>query len=110
MPACRPIAVFAPAVLLLAQSWSARPPRVISRAEPEYSEEARRAGVTATVTVSLVVNENGAPRDIKVVRRAGFGLDEIAIRAIEAWRFEPGPRRASPSGGHPCRCPLQLAR
>jgi hypothetical protein len=51
-------------VLLFAQTWSARPPRVIFRSEPEYSEEARRAGVNATINVSLVVGEDGVPRDI----------------------------------------------
>ncbi|HXM44945.1 MAG TPA: energy transducer TonB [Bryobacteraceae bacterium] len=96
MPACRPIAVFALAALLLAQSWSARPPRVVSRSEPEYSEEARRASVNTTIVVSLVVNENGVPQDIKVVQGAGFGLDEMAIRAIETWRFEPGTKEGKP--------------
>jgi TonB family protein len=92
----RLIAVFAPAALLLAQSWGTRPPRVLSRAEPQYSEEARRAGVNTTIIVSLVVNENGAPQDIKVVRGAGFGLDEMAIRAIGTWRFEPGIKEGKP--------------
>jgi TonB family protein len=92
----RPIAVFPLAVLLLAQSWGTRPPRVISQGEPEYSEEARRATVNSTVTVSLVVSENGAPQDIKVVHGAGFGLDEMAVRAIGTWRFEPGAKEGKP--------------
>jgi TonB family protein len=93
--ALRLIGALAPA-LLLAQSWGTRPPRVISRVEAEYSEEARRAGVNTTVVVSLTVNENGAPQDIKIVRGAGFGLDERAIRAIESWRFEPGSKEGKP--------------
>jgi TonB family protein len=92
----RPIVAFAHAVLLLAQSWGTRPPRIISRSEPQYSEEARRASVNTTVTVSLLVDESGSPRDIKVVRGAGFGLDEMAIRAIQTWRFEPGTREGKP--------------
>ena len=87
--------LLAPA-LLLAQTWATHPPRVVSRAEPEYSEEARRAGVNTTIMVSLVVNEDGAPQDIKVVRGAGFGLDEMAIRAIETWRFEPATKEGKP--------------
>jgi TonB family protein len=97
MRVCRRIAVFAPAALLLSQTWSARPPRVVSRSEPEYSEEARRASVNTTIAVSLVVNENGVPEDIKVVQGAGFGLDEMAIRAIETWRFEPGTKEGKPT-------------
>lgn len=91
-----PIALFMPVALLLAQTWSTRPPRIIARTEPQYSEEARRAGVSTTITVSLVVNENGVPEDIRVVRGAGFGLDEMAVRAIETWRFEPAIREGKP--------------
>jgi len=86
------VSLLAPAALLLAQSWGTRSPRVISEGEPAYSDEARRAGVNTTVMLSLVVNETGAPEDIRVVRGAGFGLDEMAVRAIETWRFEPGIR------------------
>jgi len=84
------------AALLLAQTWATRPPRPISRTEPNYTEEASRAGVNTTIVVSFVVNENGAPQDIKVVRGAGFGLDERATRAIETWRFEPATREGKP--------------
>jgi TonB family protein len=52
--------------------------------------------VNTTITVSLVVNENGMPQDIQVVHGAGFGLDESAIRAIQAWRFEPGAKEGKP--------------
>jgi TonB family protein len=90
-----PMAALAPA-LLLAQNWAIRPPRVISQLQAEYSEEARRAGVNTIVVLSLVVGEKGTPQDIKVVRSAGFGLDEMAIRAIESWRFEPGTKQGAP--------------
>src|SRR5579863_3178336 len=60
-------------------------PRVISRnrTEPEYAEEARIARLQGTVLISLVVGEDGAPRNIR-------GLDEQAIEAISTWRFAPG--------------------
>lgn len=89
--ALRVAAVWAPA-LLSAQNWATRPPRVISQPEPAYSEEARRAAVNAAVGLSFVVDENGVPRDLKVERGAGFGLDEQAVRTVETWRFEPGTK------------------
>jgi len=88
---CHVIAAVAP-IALLAQTWSARRPRVLFRSEPEYTEEARVARVNTTIIVGLVVDENGAPRDVKILRGAGFGLDESALRAIQTWRFEPGSR------------------
>lgn len=71
-------------------------PVLVSKTEPEYSEEARKAKYSGTVLLSLVVDANGLPRDIKVVRPLGLGLDEKAIEAVQKWRF-----RAGVKGGHP---------
>ena len=87
--ALRLFIILAGAAPLAGQTWGARPPRVLSRSEPEYTEEARRAGVNTIILASLVVDEQGKPQDIRIVRGAGFGLDESAIRALQTWRFEP---------------------
>jgi len=71
-------------------------PRVLSKIEPEYTDEARRAGVNATILCSATVNANGRAEDIRVTRGAGFGLDENAIRALETWRFEPAKKDGKP--------------
>ena len=89
--ALRSITALAPAVLL-AQSFGTRPPHVTSRTEPSYTEEARRADVNTTIVVSVMVSEDGLPQDIKIVRGAGFGLDEMVVRALETWRFQPGTK------------------
>jgi protein TonB len=68
-------------------------PVLISKVEPEYSEEARRAKFSGSVLLSVVVDVNGIPRDIRVVRTLGLGLDEKAIEAVQRWRFRPGMRR-----------------
>ena len=64
--------------------------------EPEYSEEARAAAYDGTCVLSLVVGVDGRPRDIKVARPAGMGLDEKAIEAIRTWKFEPGHKDGKP--------------
>lgn len=65
-------------------------PAVILKVEPEYSEEARKAKFQGTVLLSVVVDEKGNPRDLRVVRPLGLGLDEKAIEAVMKWRFRPG--------------------
>jgi len=71
-------------------------PRLLMKGEPEYSDEARMAGIDAVVGVALIVGENGIPRDLKVSRGAGFGLDENAIEAVAHWRFSPAMKADAP--------------
>ena len=40
-----------------------------------------------------MVDANGMPRDIKVIRPLGLGLDEKAIEAVMKWRFKPGVKK-----------------
>ncbi len=71
-------------------------PRVASKVEPQYTEEARKAGVETRVIATLVVSEDGSPKKIRVMRGAGFGLDEKAIEAIQTWQFSPGMKEGRP--------------
>lgn len=65
-------------------------PSLVYKVEPEYSEEARKAKFQGSVLLQVVVDEKGNPRDIKIVRPLGLGLDEKAIEAVQKWRFKPG--------------------
>lgn len=49
-----------------------------------YPPRAQNARVEAKVFASFVVLKNGEIRDIKILKGAGFGLDEEAIRVIKA--------------------------
>jgi len=67
-------------------------PRAIYDPEPEYSEEARKVKHEGIVILSLVVDQQGRTRDIRVARSLGMGLDEKAIEAVKKWRFSPGTK------------------
>ena len=71
-------------------------PRAIYDPDPEYSEEARKAKHQGTVILWIVVGPDGRPRDIRVQRALGLGLDEKAVEAVRKWRFAPAMR-----DGHP---------
>ena len=71
-------------------------PAVLSKVEPEYSEEARKAKWQGTVVLSLVVDDQGRPQNLKVLRSLGLGLDQKAIEAVEKWRFKPGMKDGKP--------------
>ena len=72
------------------------PPTVLFKVEPEYSEEARKAKFQGTVVLFVVVDEKGNPRDLKVIRPLGLGLDQKAIEAVEKWKFSPGKKDGKP--------------
>ncbi|MFN0105729.1 MAG: energy transducer TonB [Bryobacteraceae bacterium] len=65
-------------------------PAVLAKVEPEYSEEARKAKFQGTVMLYIEVDENGKPKNLRVVRPLGLGLDEKAIEAVSRWKFRPG--------------------
>jgi TonB family protein len=73
-----------------------RPPTIISKIEPQYSEEARKAGLQGTVLLKIVVDPDGKPTDPKVLRSLGLGLDEQAIVAVNNWQFQPGVKDGQP--------------
>ena len=64
-------------------------PKLIRKVEPQYTNEARAARLQGTVVLSLTIEADGVPSDIKVVRRLGMGLDEKAVECLQQWRFKP---------------------
>jgi len=71
-------------------------PTIVSRVEPQYSEEARKARYQGTVVLEAIVRRDGTVDIVRVVRSLGFGLDENAIRALKQWRFRPGMMNGQP--------------
>jgi len=71
-------------------------PKALFAPDPEYSEEARKAKYQGVCVLWLIVAPDGRPRDIKVARSLGLGLDEKAIEAVKTWKFEPAMKDGKP--------------
>jgi TonB family protein len=71
-------------------------PVVVYKPEPKYTEEARHAKIQGAVLISLVVDENGVARNVKVVRSLDPGLDQSAINTVRQWKFKPGQKDGNP--------------
>lgn len=75
---------------------SVRPPVVIYQVDPEFSEEARKAKFSGNVQVYLIVDANGNPSHVRVVRGVGMGLDEKAVEAVRQYKFKPAMMNGKP--------------
>jgi TonB family protein len=71
-------------------------PTVVSRVEPEYSEDARKARYQGTVLLEAIIRKDGRIDTIRLLRSLGFGLDQNAIDALKQWRFRPGMKNGKP--------------
>jgi protein TonB len=71
-------------------------PQLTFSVEPEFSEEARKAKFSGNVQVYLIVDEQGNPSHVKVVRGVGMGLDEKAVEAVRQYKFKPAMQNGKP--------------
>ena len=89
-------------------------PVVVHVVDPEFTDKARRAKVNGDCQISLVVDRDGRPQEVKVVRSvaeavppnerdAAMSLDAKAVEAVEGYRFKPAM-----FGGKPVPFELQV--
>ncbi len=64
-------------------------PSIIFEPEAEFSDEARRAKYQGVCLISLIVDAQGNPQNVHVVRALGMGLDEKAMEAVRKYKFKP---------------------
>jgi protein TonB len=64
-------------------------PRPVSMAHPRYTDAARAAAIEGRVRVRLEVDATGAVTNATVISPLGHGLDDAAVQAALASRFEP---------------------
>ncbi|MDX6528088.1 MAG: periplasmic protein TonB [Blastocatellia bacterium] len=70
--------------------------RVLSKPEPQYTEEARRNSITGTVVLRVVFSRTGEVTNIHALQPLGAGLTEKAIAAARQIRFVPARKNGQP--------------
>lgn len=78
-------------------------PRFATKALPKYPRLARELGKEGTVLLRLTIDERGRLMDVEVMKRAGSGFDEEAVRAVRDSSFTPAR-----IDGKPVKCKAQL--
>jgi TonB family protein len=77
--------------------------KVLSKPEPQYTEEARKNQVTGTVVLRAVFTSGGQVTGIKAVSGLPYGLTERAIAAARQIKFVPATK-----DGHQVSMYIQL--
>jgi len=88
-----------------------KPPRILTSVNPEYTDLARKKKISGVCVMELVVDAEGKPYDVRVVRsirkdldpklkKAADGLDQNAIRAVSQYRFSPAEYQGKPVPVH----------
>lgn len=77
--------------------------RVLSKPEPQYTEEARKNQITGTVVLRAIFTSGGQVSSIRAVSGLPFGLTERAIAAARQIKFAPATK-----DGHPVSMYIQL--
>jgi protein TonB len=63
--------------------------RVLSKPEPQYTEEARKNLITGAVILRVIFSKSGEVTNIRALQPLGGGLTEKAISAARQIRFVP---------------------
>ncbi len=81
------------------------------RSRIDYPPGARRDGVEGLVIVGLIVDDEGRPSDLEVLRSPDDRLSEAALAAVRASRFTPGRQDGRPVRvRHSISVPFRLPR
>ncbi len=72
------------------------PPRLLHEVKADYTEDARRRGLSGEVVLEIVVVRDGSVGDVKVLQGLGGGLNDRAVQAVRQWRFAPAQRQGVP--------------
>jgi len=73
-----------------------KPPVLLYKKEPAYTEKARKAKYQGRALLSIEIDSSGRVTNARMVRSLGLGLDENAIEAVRQWRFRPAMKDGQP--------------
>jgi TonB family protein len=73
-----------------------REPAPYRRLRPAYTDAASRAEAEATVDALVEIGADGEVAGVRVVRWAGFGLDEEVVETVRRMHFRPAQREGEP--------------
>ncbi len=66
------------------------PPALVSKVEADYPAKARLAKLTGRCSVSAMVDSDGIPQDLEIIRCTDRIFEKSSLDAVAKYRFKPG--------------------
>lgn len=74
-----------------------QPPRPLQQVAPSYPARARSRNIEGSVTLAVLVREDGGVGDVRVLSAEPQGVfEQSAMAAVRSWRFEPAMYEGAP--------------
>ena len=71
-------------------------PTLVYSVDPQFPADAPQGKFSGIAVVSMVVNTDGNPEQVHVVKSLGPEFDKAAVAAVEQYRFRPALQNGKP--------------
>jgi protein TonB len=71
------------------------PPVPVRTVAPDFPSDLRTQGISGVVMVSVLIDVQGNPKDMKVARSSNVAFEEPAVEALKKWKFKPAEREGA---------------
>jgi len=72
------------------------PPKIVSKVQPTYPIDAKKAKRRGVVVVAAVIGTDGRVENVSVLKSVDPSLDQSAMDAVRQWTFEPALKDGKP--------------
>jgi TonB family protein len=72
------------------------PPYAIHTVDADFGDPFARHPYVQVAIVTVLVSEDGSPKEVRVLRGLGFGLDQKAAAAVWRYKFLPATKKGRP--------------
>ena len=73
-----------------------QPPKVLKKSLPKFPSELKQKFRQGFAEVSLIIDEEGRPSDVKIRSLTHQGFGEAAIESVKKWEFAPAYYQGKP--------------
>lgn len=71
-------------------------PKIVYQPEPNYTKAAKKAKFEGDTRIRLMVDTKGEVKCVRILQPLPYGLDQEALKAVSAYRFQPALQNNNP--------------